>query len=83
VPIVVAGETEDKMETSRRVQWSGAGINLRTGAPTEEQLATAVGRVLSERRFRDRAHALRNEIVAAPGLPGLERLVTEMVRGRR
>jgi UDP:flavonoid glycosyltransferase YjiC (YdhE family) len=83
VPIVVAGETEDKMETSRRVQWSGVGINLRTSAPTEEQLAEAVGRVLSERRFRDRAHAIRNEIVAAPGLPGLERLVTEMVRGSR
>ena len=33
VPIVVAGDTEDKMETTRRVEWSGVGINLRTGRP--------------------------------------------------
>ena len=34
VPLVVAGNTEDKPEVAARVAWSGAGVNLRTGAPT-------------------------------------------------
>ena len=82
VPIVVAGDTEDKMETSRRVEWSGAGLNLRTGRPAEAQIATAVERVLSERHFRERALALRTEIAASSGLPGLERIVTDLVPRR-
>jgi UDP:flavonoid glycosyltransferase YjiC (YdhE family) len=82
VPIVVAGETEDKMETSRRVEWSGAGINLRAATPAEDRIAAAVGRVLAERRFRERALSLRAEIAAAPGLPGLERLVLDLVQSR-
>jgi UDP:flavonoid glycosyltransferase YjiC (YdhE family) len=40
VPMIVAGDTEDKMETTRRVEWSGAGINLRTARPTEARLGT-------------------------------------------
>ena len=66
VPIVVAGDTEDKMETTRRVEWSGAGINLRTGTPTQAQIATAVERVLSERHFRERAVALQTGDRVAP-----------------
>ena len=33
VPIVAAGQTEDKVEVSARVGWSGVGINLRTQTP--------------------------------------------------
>ena len=29
IPVVVAGETEDKMEVAARVEWAGAGINLK------------------------------------------------------
>jgi len=83
VPIVVAGDTEDKMETTRRVEWSGVGINLRTGKPTEAKIAAAVERVLSERHFRERALALRTEIASAAGLQGLERIVEDVVARRR
>jgi UDP:flavonoid glycosyltransferase YjiC (YdhE family) len=31
IPLVVAGNTEDKPEVAARVAWSGAGVNLRTG----------------------------------------------------
>lgn len=82
VPIVVAGDTEDKMETTRRVEWSGVGLNLHTGTPAEADIAAAVERVLSERHFRERAHALQAEIAAAPGLPSLERIVLDLVSRR-
>ena len=71
------------METTRRVEWSGVGINLRTGTPTQAQIATAVERVLSERHFRERAVALQAEIESAPGVAGLERIVTELVASDR
>lgn len=79
VPIVVAGDTEDKMETTRRVEWSGAGINLRTGAPDERFIASAVDEVLSDDRYRARARALAAELAAAPGAAGVERVVERLI----
>jgi UDP:flavonoid glycosyltransferase YjiC (YdhE family) len=83
VPIVVAGDTEDKAETSRRVEWSGTGVNLRSGRPTEARIAAGVDRVLAEPAFRERARELQAEIAAAPGMPGLERIVTDLVARSR
>ena len=47
VPLVVAGDSEDKPEVAARVQWSGAGINLHTGRPSPAMVARAVRRVLA------------------------------------
>lgn len=52
VPLVVAGDTEDKPEVAARVAWSGAGIDLRTGRPSAAALRAAVLRVLGEERHR-------------------------------
>ena len=42
VPIVGAGDTEDKPEGAARVAWAGAGINLKTGRPRPEAIRDAV-----------------------------------------
>lgn len=52
VPMVVAGDTEDKPDIAARVAWSGAGINLRTGTPAPAAVGGAVRRVLTEPTFR-------------------------------
>ena len=39
VPLVVAGDSEDKPEVAARVQWSGAGVNLHTGRPSPAMVA--------------------------------------------
>lgn len=65
VPLVVAGQTEDKVEVSARVGWTGVGVNLRTNAPKPRQVAEAVHRVLSEPRFRDRARQVGEAMRAA------------------
>ncbi len=41
VPLVVAGDSEDKPEVAARVAWSGAGIDLRTGRPSQAMVARA------------------------------------------
>lgn len=72
-PLVVAGQTEDKVEVSARVGWSGAGINLKTNTPTVDQVAGAVRRTLTDPSYRARARALADELSRADGLAGLDR----------
>jgi UDP:flavonoid glycosyltransferase YjiC (YdhE family) len=62
VPLVVAGDSEDKPEVAARVRWSGVGIDLRRGDPSPAQLATAVRTILARPSFGQRAAALQAEI---------------------
>jgi MGT family glycosyltransferase len=59
VPLVVAGDSEDKPEVAARVAWAGAGINLGTGRPSVSQIRDAVRAVLTKPQYRQRAQALR------------------------
>lgn len=73
VPLVVAGDTEDKPEIAARVAWSGAGINLRTGAPSSLAIGDAVDRILNEPGYRAAANRLRDELAACTPLETIER----------
>ncbi len=78
VPLVVAGDSEDKPEVAARVQWSGAGINLHTGRPSPAMVAHAVRRVLGHSSYRRRARALRAEIVASDPLATMSNVLAEL-----
>ncbi|HEY6426387.1 MAG TPA: nucleotide disphospho-sugar-binding domain-containing protein [Acidimicrobiales bacterium] len=80
VPLVVAGNSEDKPEVAARVQWSGAGINLRTGKPSKAMVARAVRRVLTHSTYRRRARALRAEIEASDPLGDITRVLAQICR---
>jgi UDP:flavonoid glycosyltransferase YjiC (YdhE family) len=67
VPLVVAGDSLDKPEVARRVAWSGAGLDLRTGKPKHELVGRAVDRVLADESFRTRAAELGAALRAAGG----------------
>jgi MGT family glycosyltransferase len=62
VPLVVAGDSEDKPEVAARVRWSGAGVDLRTGRPSPAQVAEAVRRVVARPTYAERARALQSAI---------------------
>lgn len=64
VPLVIAGQTEDKVEIAARVAWAGAGINLKTQRPTPDQLQAAVRRVMTESRYRHKAQQLQAEMAS-------------------
>nr|WP_246324859.1 glycosyltransferase [Petropleomorpha daqingensis] len=78
VPLVVAGGTIDKPEIARRVAWSGAGLDLRTGRPSPAKVRAAVERVLAEPSFAERARAVGESLArhggAATAADLLERL---------
>jgi UDP:flavonoid glycosyltransferase YjiC (YdhE family) len=61
VPLVLAGETEDKHEVAAHVEWSGTGVSLGTGQPTPRAVRTAVDKVLNDRSFRDNAKRIKME----------------------
>lgn len=48
VPLLCAGQTEDKKDTAARVSWAGAGIDLKTDNPSAEQVRTAADRILDD-----------------------------------
>ena len=59
IPLVVAGGTEDKMEVAARVQWAGAGINLRKQRPSPDQVRDAVKKVLANSVYRENARRVQ------------------------
>lgn len=83
VPVVVAGDTEDKVETSARVAWSGIGLNLRTGRPRSSVIAKAVQTVLTDRRYARRSAEIGESIRTSPGVDGLAALLETMIAQRR
>jgi UDP:flavonoid glycosyltransferase YjiC (YdhE family) len=80
VPLVVAGDSEDKPEVAARIRWSGTGIDQRTGRPSPAQVAAAVRRVLSEPGFRARAAALQSEIAATDPLGTITGVLIELAQ---
>ena len=62
VPMVAAGDTEDKPEVAAHVAWSGAGIDLGTGHPDDQALGDAVRTVLSDPSYEAAARRLQAEI---------------------
>jgi len=82
VPLVVAGDTEDKPEVAARVQWSGAGINLGTGTPTAGMLRRAVREVLDHDHFLARARTLESAYARRDGVAEIAALIDEVIAER-
>jgi MGT family glycosyltransferase len=61
IPVISAGLTEDKEEVSAHVQWSGAGIDLRTNQATPEDIRRAVDEIFTQPGYRERAQQLSLE----------------------
>lgn len=75
VPVVVAGETEDKAFVATRIAWSGAGINLATSHPSPEEVRSAVHEVLNGITYRKKARALQNDFAQYSALACINRYV--------
>lgn len=61
IPLVVAGESEDKIEVAARVEWAGAGINMRKQYPSFEEVRDAVKEVLGNPVYRENARRIQSD----------------------
>jgi MGT family glycosyltransferase len=79
IPIISAGLTEDKEEVSAHVQWSGAGIDLRTNQATPEAIEHAVNEIFTQPGYRERAQQLSFEFASHDVKAELLSLIEECV----
>lgn len=82
VPLVVAGNTEDKPEVAARVAWTGAGVNLKTGTPTPHAVRAAVREVLNDGRHLRSARDLEAAFARRDGVAEIAALVDEVITER-
>lgn len=83
VPLVVAGNTEDKPEVAARVEYFGAGVNLRTGVPSAGEVRRAVRDVLNDGRYRTAAATLQAAYARRDGVAEIAALLDETIAEHR
>jgi UDP:flavonoid glycosyltransferase YjiC (YdhE family) len=61
IPLIIAGQTEDKMEVSARVEYAQVGIDLKTSNPSPDNILQAVHEVFSNPLYRKNAENYQSE----------------------
>jgi MGT family glycosyltransferase len=82
VPLIVAGNTEDKPEVAARVEWFGAGVNLRTGTPSVAAVRHAVRDVLGSPTYGATAATLQAAYARRDGVADIARVIDEVIAER-
>ncbi|KAF5249595.1 hypothetical protein FANTH_5102 [Fusarium anthophilum] len=82
VPLICAGQTEDKKDTAARVSWARAGIDLKTDNPSTEQVRSAARTILDDPGFVERAGHLGDELNELGGAERASELLEELVESR-
>lgn len=62
IPLVVAGQTEEKPEVAARVEWATLGINLKTRTPLPAQIKDAVKTLLTNSSYSTHAKQFQTKI---------------------
>jgi UDP:flavonoid glycosyltransferase YjiC (YdhE family) len=74
VPVIVAGETEDKPANAARVEYHGLGINLRTATPDPRAIRDAVELLLKDSDVRENVRRLAAVYASCDAVTEIERL---------
>jgi MGT family glycosyltransferase len=77
-PMVLAGQTEEKLEGNVRVAATGAAINLATDTPAVADIRAAVQMILSTTIYQVHAQRLATEYAKLDALDAIARTVDEL-----
>lgn len=83
VPLVAAGQHEDKPEVIARVAWSGVGRRLRTESPAPAALRRAVRAVLDDPGYRQAARRIADRMATTRGTDHLAEVVDTLIARAR
>jgi UDP:flavonoid glycosyltransferase YjiC (YdhE family) len=75
VPMVMAGETEDKFEVAARAEWAGWAVNLRTQHPTPEAIHEGVEKILKDNKYKLKVKRLQQENIDLDALSIVEKQI--------
>lgn len=79
IPMVLAGLTEDKAETTVRGEMTGAAINLRTQRPNQKQVKEALEKLLNEPKYKEKALKLKEAYAACDPVGSVVKEINEQV----
>jgi UDP:flavonoid glycosyltransferase YjiC (YdhE family) len=82
VPVIMAGNTEEKPLVGYRLCRSGAGLDLGTSNPSKEQIRKAVFEVLGDRSFKRRAQDLQRSFVGYDALHEIAEVGDALISAR-
>jgi UDP:flavonoid glycosyltransferase YjiC (YdhE family) len=82
VPLVLAGQSEDKAEVTARTAWTGAAINLATQRPPAADIRSAVQRVLGTPAYKERAAELSRQYAKHDTLAEIHATISEVIAQR-
>ncbi|KAF4845793.1 UDP-glucosyltransferase A1 [Colletotrichum siamense] len=80
VPMVLAGDSEDKIEVSLRGEMAGCAISLRTGKPSQDEIVKAVTAILENGKYRSRAQELKREAAKFSPMDIVEREMLALLK---
>jgi UDP:flavonoid glycosyltransferase YjiC (YdhE family) len=82
VPMVLAGQSEDKVEVTARTAWAGAAINLATQRPAAADIRRAVESVLDTPTYKERAAELSEQYSKHDALAEIHATIGELIARR-
>lgn len=80
VPMVVAGEGQDKPENIKRVRYSGIGVGLGRAKPSASDLKLSLEAVLEDERYKNRVGVLRQETIDLDCFGRIEKAVLDALK---
>ncbi len=83
VPVICAGNTEDKPEVGNRAAYTGVGINLKTNRPTIDQIQTAVKTVLTDARYKMNADYMKEDFAKQDAAVEAAVLIEKLIATRQ
>ncbi|KAH0436357.1 udp-glucuronosyl udp-glucosyltransferase [Colletotrichum camelliae] len=78
VPVLLAGENEEKIEVTMRAVYAGVGLSLGTQTPTAEQVRRGVECILEDTKYKKAAMRLKMENSDLDALSAIEAKIREM-----
>lgn len=78
IPLIVAGRTADKPEIAARIDFIGAGIDLKTDRPTTTAIADAVQRISTTDGYRAAARRISREMAATTPFDTINDVLAEL-----
>ncbi|KAK3726073.1 hypothetical protein LTR37_000221 [Vermiconidia calcicola] len=79
IPMIIAGRSGDKLETTLRAELTKAAINLGTQSPSTEQIKDAVEKILEDKWYKSNALELKSVYAQCDAVGSFIQVIDDLV----